>query len=54
MFKVKEGENLTTGIPLVFRGFRFESDAEIGQKGTFFKGLEVFTCSNDFKERKER
>jgi glutaredoxin len=30
---------LTTGIPLVFRGLRFESDAEIGQKGAFFKGL---------------
>ncbi len=30
---------LTTGILLVFRGVKFESKAEIGQKGTFFKGL---------------
>jgi hypothetical protein len=30
---------LTTGIPVVFRGLEFESDAEIGQKGAFFKGL---------------
>jgi hypothetical protein len=28
---------LTTETPLVFRGLRFESDAEIGQKGVFFK-----------------
>jgi hypothetical protein len=32
---------LTTGIPLVFRRLRFESDAEIGQKRAFFKGLEM-------------
>ena len=31
---------LTTGIHLVFRGLKFESDAEIGQKGAFFKGLQ--------------
>src|SRR4030042_3650392 len=30
---------LTTGIHLVFRGLKFESDAEIGQKGMFFSGL---------------
>jgi len=30
---------ITTGIPLVFRGLEFEPDAEIGQKGAFFKGL---------------
>jgi hypothetical protein len=30
---------LTTGIPLVFRGSEFDSDAEIGQKRAFFKGL---------------
>jgi hypothetical protein len=30
---------LTTGIPVVFRGLEFEPDAEIGQKGVFFKGL---------------
>jgi hypothetical protein len=32
---------LTTGIPVVFRGLEFESDAEIGQKGAFFKGLDL-------------
>ena len=30
---------LTTGIHGVFRRLKFESDAEIGQKGTFCKGL---------------
>jgi len=30
---------LTTGIHLVFRGLKFESDEEIGQKGTFLKAL---------------
>jgi len=30
---------LTTGIQLVFRGLKFESDAEIGQKEAFFKAL---------------
>jgi hypothetical protein len=30
---------LTTGIQLVFRGLKFETNAEIGQKGMFFKGL---------------
>ena len=43
MSKVKEDDpaeaGLTTGIHLVFRGLKFKSDAEIGQKGTFFKGL---------------
>jgi len=32
-------KNLTAGIYGIFRGLNFESDAEIGQKGTFFKGL---------------
>ncbi len=46
-----EGENLNPpveinqrdrhSIPLVFRELRFESDTEIGQKGVFFKGLEL-------------
>jgi hypothetical protein len=31
---------LTTGIRCVFRGLKFESDAEIEQKGAFCKGLE--------------
>jgi len=30
---------LTTGIHGVFRGLKFESDAELVQKGAFFKGL---------------
>jgi hypothetical protein len=30
---------LTTGIHWVFRGLKFEPDAEIGQKGMFCKGL---------------
>jgi hypothetical protein len=30
---------LTTGIHLVFRGLKFESDAEIGQKGALCEAL---------------
>jgi len=30
---------LTTGIHWVFRGLKFEPDAEIEQKGAFCKGL---------------
>jgi hypothetical protein len=30
---------LTTGIHGVFRGLKFEPDAEIGQKGAFCDGL---------------
>ena len=30
---------LTTGMYRIFRGLKFESDAENGQKGEFFKGL---------------
>jgi hypothetical protein len=30
---------LTTGILSVFRGLKFEPDAEIGRKGAFFKSL---------------
>jgi len=32
---------LTTGIHLVFRGLKFEPDAEIEQKGAFCKGLRI-------------
>jgi hypothetical protein len=32
---------LPTRIPMVFRGLKFESDAEIGQKRLFFKSLSV-------------
>jgi hypothetical protein len=38
------------GIPLVFRGLGFESDAEIGQKGAFFKGLKMLL---DWRGQKE-
>jgi hypothetical protein len=31
----------TTGILLVFRGLKFESDAVIGQKGALCKGLKA-------------
>jgi hypothetical protein len=44
LFKVTEDENLTAGIHIVFRGLKFESDAEIGQKGTTFK---AFTLSSE-------
>jgi hypothetical protein len=43
LLKVKEDDpalaGLTTDIHTVFRGLKFESDAKIEQKGTFFKGL---------------
>jgi hypothetical protein len=31
----RKAKILTTGIPGVFRGLKFETDAEIGQKGAF-------------------
>jgi hypothetical protein len=31
----RKAKILTTGIPGVFRGLKFEPDAEIGQKGAF-------------------
>jgi hypothetical protein len=37
--KSRKARILNIGIPGVFRGLEFESDAEIGQKGAFFKGL---------------
>jgi hypothetical protein len=39
---------LTTGIPVVFRGLEFEPDAEIGQKGAFFKGLKTIIMLSVF------
>ena len=33
--KIKEEKNLTTGILLVFRGLKFESDADIAGKDSF-------------------
>ncbi len=35
----RQAKILTTGIHLVFRGLKFEPNAGIGRKGTFFKGL---------------
>ena len=46
LFKIKEGEDFTTGIHGVFRRLKSEPDAEIGQKGTFCKGLEKKGESN--------
>ncbi len=37
----RKGKILTTGKHRVFRGLKFEPDVEIGQKGVFFKGLNV-------------
>jgi len=31
----RKAKILTTGIHVVFRGLKFEPDADIGQKGTF-------------------
>jgi len=35
----RKAKILTTGIYWIFRGLKFEPDAEIGQKGTLCKGL---------------
>ncbi len=37
----RKAKILTTGIYGIFRGLKFESDAEIGQKGMFFKALSM-------------
>jgi hypothetical protein len=37
----RKAKILTGGIYLIFRGLKFEPDAEIGQKGAFCKGLRV-------------
>jgi polysaccharide biosynthesis/export protein len=42
----KKAKILTTDIHLVFRGLKFESDKEIGQKGAFFKYLTGNMYSN--------
>jgi hypothetical protein len=39
LFEFKEGDNFNHRNTLVFRGLKFEPDAEIGQKGAFCKGL---------------
>jgi hypothetical protein len=38
----RKAKILTTGIHGVFRGLKFKSDAEIGLKGRFFKGLTIY------------
>jgi hypothetical protein len=35
----RKAKILNAGIHRVFRGLKFESDTEIGQKGAFCKGL---------------
>ena len=40
-------------IHVVFRGLKFEPDAEIGQKGAFCKGLGYSGGGNSSTERKE-
>ncbi len=42
-FEREKTKILTTGIHRVFRGLKFEPDAEIGQKGAFCKGLDTAT-----------
>jgi len=43
LFKIKEDDpilrsGLSAGILQVFRGIKFESDTELGQKALFYKG----------------
>ena len=38
-FKIEAGEFLTAGILNIFRGFKNESNKEIGPKGAFCRGL---------------
>jgi hypothetical protein len=37
----RKAKILTAGIHTVFRGLKFEPDVEIGQKGAFFKDLNI-------------
>jgi len=37
----RKAKILTTGIYWIFRGLKFETDAEIGQKGTLCRGLRL-------------
>ena len=43
--KSRKTKILTTGIHGVFRGLKFETDAELVQKRTFFKGLQGLTMT---------
>jgi len=40
--RLRKTKMLTTDIQRVFRGLKFKSDEEIGQKGAFCKGLRIF------------
>jgi hypothetical protein len=44
----RKAKILTTDIHCVFRGLKFETDAEIGQKGAFCKGLRDMRCHGAF------
>jgi len=39
----RKAKILTAGIYRIFRGLKFEPDTEIGQKGTFLKGLTILS-----------
>ena len=45
----RQAKILTTVIHRVFRGLKFEPNAEIGRKGTFFKDLKVYPLYPDKK-----
>ena len=49
-----QAQFLTAGIHWVFRGLKFESDAELVQKGVFFKGLGLEVTSEMEGPRKGR
>ena len=45
----KKAKISTTGIYRIFRGLKFEPDAEIGQKVPFCKGLNGFRLSTIYQ-----
>ena len=47
----RKTKNLTGGIYGIFRGLNFEFDAEIGQKGAFFKGRDMHVCISEMVYR---
>ena len=54
LFKFKEGENFNHRNTGVFRGLKFEPNAEIEQKGAFCKCLKIIrrkTCQNIPREK---
>ena len=46
----RKAKILNTGICWIFRGLKFEPDAEIGQKGTLCKGL-IFTLPHHVADK---